>query len=322
MIFPQWNKRAHSSLRIFGLVLFIGSNLHSSPVPQTPQHVTTSSPASQYVGAETCKQCHEEIFNNLQKTRHWNSVLKTKAGPEAHSCEGCHGPGAEHAGSGDPEKIFRFTTASPEQITKRCLACHSSSQSHAGFETSAHFTNGVSCLGCHSPHFAKEKRKLLVQKQPALCFSCHSETDADFSMPYRHRVKEGLVRCSDCHNVHGSNLPRSLKTTDDQEQICFKCHRNLQGPFVFEHVPVKTEGCNACHQAHGSVNPRLLKVNQVNLLCLQCHTPGVTPNTRSHDVNAPGTPASPVHDQSQKFQACTMCHVFIHGSNADETFMK
>jgi predicted CXXCH cytochrome family protein len=85
---------------------------------------------------------------------------------------------------------------------------------------------------------------------------------------------------------------------------------------------MKTEGCTACHNAHGSINPRMLIVNQVNLLCLQCHTPTATPNTRGGSTLTPGTPAGPIHDQSAKFQACTICHVFIHGSNADETFMK
>ena len=279
--------------------------------------------SSQYVGADNCKTCHEDLFNGLQKTRHWDNFLKTQAGTEAHSCETCHGPGAEHVNSGgDKTKIFNFKEAAPEVVTERCLSCHAAKQEHFGFKQSDHAANGVSCISCHSPHFAKESRRLLVDKQPALCYRCHTETKATFSMPFRHRVNEGLVRCTDCHNVHGSNLGHSLRATADQEAVCFRCHRSLQGPFVFEHVPVKTEGCTACHQPHGSITPRLLKVNQANLLCLQCHTPGVTPNTRTHDVNAPGTPASPVHDQSQKFQACTMCHVFIHGSNADETFMK
>lgn len=307
------------------LAALLSTGIASSQVTAKDQASKGSlpSPASEYVGADTCKTCHEEIFNGLQKTRHWANLLKTKGGAAAHSCETCHGPGAEHVnGGGDKAKIFTFKNVSPETISDRCLTCHAGKQEHSGFKQSAHAANGVSCISCHSPHFAKEQRKLLVEKQPALCYGCHTETKADFSMPFRHRVNEGLVRCTDCHNVHGSPLSRSLRASSEQDQTCFRCHRNLQGPFVFEHVPVKTEGCSACHQVHGSVNPRLLKVNQVNLLCLQCHTPGVTPNTRSGDVNAPGTPNGPVHDQSQKFQACTMCHVFIHGSNADETFMK
>ena len=280
-------------------------------------------PTSQYVGADTCKTCHEDLFNGLQKTRHWNSFLKTKEGTEAHSCETCHGPGAEHVNSGgDKTKIFVFKDQAPEVISKRCLSCHGLKAEHANFERSAHATNGVSCISCHSPHFAKEQRRLLVEKQPQLCYTCHTEQKADFSKPFRHRVNEGLLKCTDCHNVHGSPMPRSVRVAEEQDAVCYKCHRNLQGPWVFEHAPMKTQGCASCHQPHGSVNPRLLMVNQVNLLCLQCHTPTATPNTRARDSIAPGTPAGPVHDQSAKFQACTICHVFIHGSNADETFMK
>ena len=288
------------------------------------QEPATSQPlSSQYVGGDTCKTCHEDLFNGLQKTRHWNSSLKTKEGAEAHSCETCHGPGAEHVNSGgDKTKIVVFKDQAPEVISKRCLSCHALKAEHANFERSAHATNGVSCISCHSPHFAKEQRRLLVEKQPLLCYTCHTEQKADFSKPFRHRVNEGLLKCTDCHDVHGSPISHSMRAAATQDTACFRCHRNLQGPFVFEHVPVKTEGCAACHQPHGSVNARLLKVNQVNLLCLQCHTPSSTPNTRGGGSNAPAPPAAPVHDQSMKFQACTICHVAIHGSNADETFMK
>ncbi len=313
----------------FGFVLaalFVAglASSRAGAADQKAKPTSDQEPASpQYVGATTCKTCHEDIFNGLQKTRHWNSLLTTKEGAEAHSCETCHGPGAEHVNSGgDRTKIFVFKDQAPEVISKRCLSCHALKPEHANFERSAHATNGVSCISCHSPHFAKEQRRLLVEKQPQLCYSCHTEQKADFSKPFRHRVNEGLLKCSDCHNVHGSPIPRSVRAAEEQDTVCYKCHRNLQGPWIFEHAPMKTQGCISCHQPHGSVNPRLLTVNQVNLLCLQCHTPTATPNTRARDSIAPGTPAGPVHDQSAKFQACTICHVFIHGSNADETFMK
>lgn len=305
-------------LRLVLLCLLLsGAVLGQSSRPATP-----SASAAQYVGAETCKTCHEDVFNGLQRTPHSKSHVKDKAGVEAQACETCHGPGANHVESGgEAAKIFSFKGAAVDDVNHRCLSCHAREHEHSAFPESAHASAKLSCTSCHSPHHAKEQRALLTEKQPALCYSCHSDQRAEFGKPFRHRVNDGLIRCSECHNVHAAST-RSLRTSPEQDQVCFKCHRQLQGPFMFEHVPVKTEGCMSCHQPHGSINPRMLKVNQVNLLCLQCHTPGATPNTKSGGANAPGMPAAPVHDQTMKYQACTTCHVFIHGSNADETFMK
>jgi predicted CXXCH cytochrome family protein len=79
------------------------------------------------------------------------------------------------------------------------------------------------------------------------------------------------------------------------------------------HQPVKTEGCESCHSPHGSPNPHLLKTSNLNVFCLKCHT-GSTFSAAS------GTPD--FHNQAAQFQACTLCHVAIHGSNFDRHFLK
>ncbi|MBZ5707496.1 MAG: DmsE family decaheme c-type cytochrome, partial [Acidobacteriia bacterium] len=225
-----------------------------------------------------------------------------------------HGPGAEHvAGGGDKSKIFTFKDVSPKEVSRRCLECHQYGEEHANFDRSQHNINDVSCIACHSPHHSKDREFLLVQKQPDLCFTCHTETKQDFARPFRHRVEQGLIRCTDCHNQHGGFLTKQLRATAAQDQVCFKCHIDKAGPFSFEHEPVKTEGCVACHTPHGSTNPRLLKRSQINLLCLECHTLTV-------DSPAPAIPS--FHNQAQKYQACTICHVAIHGSNFDHFFFK
>jgi len=270
--------------------------------------------ASQYVGAETCKGCHEDIYKNFETTPHWKTTL-SKKGLEWQGCEACHGPGADHvAGGGDKSKIFTFKNVTAEQASKRCLACHEYGEEHANFARSQHNVNDVSCIACHSPHHAKEEQKLLKAKQPQLCYECHTEIKQDFSRPFRHRVEQGLVQCTDCHNQHGGFLTRQLRATAAQDQVCFKCHTDKAGPFTFEHEPVKTEGCVACHTPHGSTNPRLLKRSQINILCLECHT------LTQDNPGLPGLPS--FHNQSQKYQACTMCHVAIHGSNFDDFFFK
>lgn len=303
-------KRFAVVLRIVGLVGLLA--VAQSARAQAAQSSPTPASGSQYVGSDTCKGCHEDIVNGFTANPHWDSTLKVN-GTEVHSCETCHGPGGPHVeGGGDKSKIFVFKGNNPRTISDRCLTCHGANLEHGNFKRGQHYKNGVSCIDCHSPHHAREKNALLVQDQPNLCYTCHAEVKADFAKPFRHRVNEKLVTCNDCHNVHGAWSPRrSLRTTASQEQACFKCHRDKQGPFLFEHVPVKTEGCVSCHTPHGSTNPRLLRVYPVNILCMQCHT---------QTVNN-GVPAIPsFHNQGQKYQACTLCHPTIHGSNAAETF--
>lgn len=270
---------------------------------------------SLYVGSDTCKTCHEDIFKNFETTPHWKTTYKK--GVEWQGCEACHGPGKEHVESGgDKSKIFTFKTASTQEVSERCLSCHEYGEEHSNFDRSQHNTNDVSCISCHSPHHAEEKPFLLAKKQPELCYGCHTDIKQDFNRPFKHRVEQGLVQCTDCHNQHGGFLTKQLRATAAQDQVCFKCHTDKAGPFVFEHEPVRTEGCVVCHTPHGSTNPRLLKRSQVNLLCLECHT--LTQGTG--DPGAPGLPS--FHNQSQKYQSCTMCHTQIHGSNFDATFFK
>jgi len=160
-------------------------------------------------------------------------------------------------------------------------------------------------------HHAKTREHMLVKAEPELCYSCHLQQRAQFNMPFRHRVNEGLIQCTDCHNQHGTggvlegdHLVRQVRTSASGDMVCFKCHGDKQGPFVFEHAAVRLEGCGSCHVAHGGANAHMLKYSNVNLLCLQCHT------------NSPGIHATVMDaNQSHYEQACVNCHVKIHGSN-------
>jgi DmsE family decaheme c-type cytochrome len=259
------------------------------------------------VGAESCRSCHEEIYKTgFERTPHFQTTRKGGMG-----CESCHGPGAEHvAGGGDVSKIIRFERLSREEASARCLECHGEEMEGSHFTSSEHAHAGVGCTDCNSPHHAKGQQFLLVANQPGLCYSCHATVKADFGKPFHHRVNESLVKCTDCHDAHGTTTEKAARSSPEGDVACFKCHADKQGPFVFEHLPVKTEGCQACHTPHGSTNPRFLRVSQVNLMCLQCHT---LPTQ---------SPIGPAHNQSQKYQACTMCHPAIHGSNADRALMK
>jgi DmsE family decaheme c-type cytochrome len=264
-----------------------------------------------YVGSDTCQGCHSDLYEKqFANTPHATLLKEGK-----HGCEDCHGPGSEHvAGGGDVTKIIRYEQLTAAQSSQLCMRCHQASTENSRFSQSMHMAQGVGCLNCHSPHKGAVSRSLLVKPQQQLCFGCHAQQKAEFMRPYRHRVDEGLIQCSDCHNPHGSANEHQLRTVDGGMQICTKCHTEKKGPFVFEHLVVKQDGCTACHTPHGSTNPRLLRVSEVNLLCLQCHTP----------IAGRATPpqAPSFHDQSAKYQACTLCHTQIHGSNFSDVFFR
>jgi DmsE family decaheme c-type cytochrome len=217
------------------------------------------------------------------------------------------------AGGGDKTKIFVFENHSAKEINAQCLTCHAGGTEHMNAINSEHSKNDVSCISCHSPHHATESQFLLVKAQPELCYSCHLAQKAQFDMPFHHRVNEGLVQCTDCHNPHGTAGPKQVRASATQDAVCFKCHADKQGPFVYEHAPIKVDGCQSCHLTHGGPNPHMLKVSNVNLLCLQCHT-------TSSFSSAPGAPS--FHNQASFFQSCVLCHSQVHGSNFDATFFK
>jgi predicted CXXCH cytochrome family protein len=91
-----------------------------------------------------------------------------------------------------------------------------------------------------------------------------------------------------------------------------------RGPFVYEHPSVRVEGCQMCHNPHGSMNAKLLKRPVVFTLCLECHNAGGS-GTRNLGVDL----QSARHNLlDPKFQKCITCHVRIHGSNADQYFLR
>lgn len=269
--------------------------------------------SSDATGPEACKVCHAEEYSSWEKSPHWRTTLNTRGGPSMQACAACHGDTASHlADPTDTSKMFLFENASAKNINARCLTCHASGNDHMAAIDSLHAKNDISCTSCHSPHHSVEPQFLLIKAQPELCYSCHLQQRPQFAMPFHHRVNEGLVQCTDCHNPHGTVGEHQLRASATQDFVCFKCHADKQGPFVFEHEVVKVEGCVACHTPHGSPNMHLLKVSNVNILCLSCHTTSFT--------SAPGAPS--FHNQAAQYQACTLCHSQIHGSNFDPTFFK
>lgn len=206
-------------------------------------------------------------------------------------------------------------------------ACHEKDPNRANIRRSSHTEADVVCNSCHQIHRTATPKNLLAKEQRELCYTCHPAIRAQFSMPSKHRVNEGFMTCSDCHNPHGAfaptwrmaHRPRMVNQALGNEEACLKCHVEKRGPFVFEHAAVRVDGCESCHMPHGSPNARLLKRPVVLTLCLECHNGAGNVGPRNSGV--PLTPA--FHNiANPRFQNCTTCHIRIHGSNTDPQFLR
>lgn len=286
-------------------------------------------PGGGYVGSNACKTCHADVWQNFYKNPHFKSVASGKETPDRTGCEGCHGPGQAHvAAGGGKDTIPRaFSLLHPAQVLDACLRCHATDFAKVNIRRSQHTLNDVACNTCHSIHRSPTAKFLLAKKQRELCYGCHADVRGQFEMPSKHRVNEGFMDCTDCHNPHGtfaptwrmSDRPRLVDQALDNEEPCLKCHSDKRGPFVYEHAPARIEGCETCHQPHGSMNARLLRRPVVFTLCLECHNGNPNFGTRNAGVDV--TAAS--HNMlDPTFQKCTTCHVRIHGSNSNVFFLR
>jgi DmsE family decaheme c-type cytochrome len=95
-------------------------------------------------------------------------------------------------------------------------------------------------------------------------------------------------------------------------QLCYKCHSDKRGPFVWEHPPV-VENCLTCHNPHGAKSGRLLN-EKMPTLCEDCHA------SFDHTSVAYGSNMGFKGGANKRPEfigrSCLNCHGAIHGSNA------
>jgi DmsE family decaheme c-type cytochrome len=310
---------------VFFIFLYVTAGLGQSGPVSTPSNPI----APPFVGSAVCKTCHPNVWLNFSKNPHYRSIASGRESPEKTGCEGCHGPGKAHVEErgGKTTIPHAFSLMQPKEILDDCLTCHAKDFPKANIRRSSHTLSDVVCSNCHSIHKPATPKFLLAKRQTELCYTCHTSVRAQFEMPVKHRVNEGVIQCSDCHNPHGTPAPtwrmglrpRMVEQWNTNEEPCLKCHADKRGPFVFEHAAVRVEGCEVCHSPHGSMNARLLRRPVVFTLCLECHN-GAGNFGRQGDGILTQSPSHNMADP--RFQNCTTCHVRIHGSNSDPRFLR
>lgn len=263
--------------------------------------------AADYVGDDTCLECHEDVAEKMADSLHMK--LADHEFDTANRCETCHGAGSAHAESaGETAMPYNFNEETIEADTRaNCVACHNGGVTMT-WHDSEHSAAGVLCMDCHDVKAPYQK----MGNSTKLCNECHADQNAKFNLPSHHPVREGMMGCNDCHNPHaGTEFMIKGDTVND---LCYTCHAEKQGPFLWEHDPV-VEDCTYCHDAKGTMNNNLLVATESSL-CLRCHT--------SHDSyhaidrwESLGDGYSQADGRADIMAKCTRCHIAVHGSDLD-----
>lgn len=251
---------------------------------------------------DECAACHEDVVKGFNTTVH-GKTFEAGANKSA-NCLSCHIGAQEHAASGGEKKPVSLKKG--DQATAPCLTCHEG-RGQAHWQGSAHQLAGLACASCHDvhkDHGGTPEKKATIAGPGAItlkCLECHGQQRAALHQRSSHPMRDGQMECSSCHNPHGTSGERLLRQASINE-LCYSCHQNLRGPFLWEHSPVR-EDCLTCHRAHGSNYPQLLQA-RVTQLCQSCHQQG------RHQTIA-GVPNS-IWNSSN---SCVQCHSQVHGSN-------
>ena len=296
---------------------------------QRAETVTAASPfpvPPGYVDNSTCTKCHEVQSKDFKTTMMGHlMLLKPRDQRESLGCQACHGAGREHVRH--PHKpspgflTFRETSFDlAKTANERCLDCHQNGE-RTFWKASTHAFRNVRCVDCHAvmcPVTASALPNAEIRKSPLstefvnpfvvtrnetqVCIRCHLDKKMEINLSSHMPVREGLMVCSDCHNPHGGPYPKQLRAATVNE-VCFRCHAEKRGPFLWMHAPVMMS-CLNCHLPHGSVNLHML-VLRPPMLCQRCHISTHHPS----QFQPPGT-------RYVFGQSCTNCHSQIHGSNS------
>jgi DmsE family decaheme c-type cytochrome len=274
----------------------------------------TSPSVADYVGEARCATCHRLEEQNWAHTVHARVFRSNSAGELAkRGCEACHGPGAKHLKDAtDQSGIIAFTRrrdAPVDTQNAQCLQCHKGGN-RIFWHGSVHQTTRLSCSDCHNPMAKISGSGLLARTSVSeTCFTCHPQQRTEFRKRSHMPLMEGRISCVDCHNPHGS-VTRPLIKADSVNQLCYGCHAEKRGPFIWEHAPVRRD-CLSCHLPHGSSHESLLAVARP-FLCQQCHANVTHP---ANLITRSNLPRGARPDERAVSRSCSNCHSQIHGSN-------
>lgn len=236
-----------------------------------------------------CLGCHKTDSSGFKK-RHMNYPV------EQGRCTSCHDPHGSNSGAILADHVHapiknemcnqchnEPNSPQPFALKKNgfelCQGCHYEMINEAFNKNRLHWplVDKTGCINCHSPHASKEAG-LLRGKMLDVCGSCHADTIArqDRSQTKHQPISEG--KCTICHSPHASNN-LFLQKQESTITTCAQCHdwqTHSTHPIGAEVTDPRNRNlsldCLSCHRTHGTEYKQFLYFQDVQSLCVQCHT--------------------------------------------------
>lgn len=256
---------------------------------------------SDFVGNDTCGDCHKEIFSTFKNTTHSSNGV---------GCEECHGPGSQHKEDDGKVSISHWPGI--------CGRCH---EQFAQWQKSR-----------HSDPLAFGHAEVGIPRLSD-CYKCHytegfigaveSGDFSSFDYPMFTHVPEDTpnISCDVCHDPHNrsNNNPYGIRT-ESAANLCGTCHEKK-----WQNATYKGKGNeigNAWHwndytQYQGNGNPHTMDKG-----CVTCHMSNDIEDTddygvlklgghslRMRDVGPDRDPGT--SDDLMNIDVCKNCHFDI-----------
>ncbi len=220
------------------------------------------------------------------------------------TCETCHGPGSDHASTGDKTKIINPEDLTAEQANNLCGMCHSRGKSLPNGTLSypyddanmtgwsigdlvadyysdggGNWPDGKSSVKHHQQFFdLYESSKPTFQFHNVTCFECHNVHNTE-----KHHIRRQVME------EDSTGAPIAIATDNDDNTLCLSCHAT-HGDFA--DIPVEWVADYANHVAdiapivsahtNHSYDPTGTGASR----CSKCHMPKIAKSAVPYDIHA------------------------------------